>query len=81
MPLTALFDEVSERGFRDTPRGMAHWAGTGPAGMKCLSCVSFSKRSGVKGTCAIYAKYAKSARRKAVVFDGTARSCQHFEER
>ena len=35
---TKMFDEVSERGMRATPPGMAHWAGGGPQGKTCREC-------------------------------------------
>ena len=74
--LTTMFDEVSERGLLETPKGMAYWAGTGPASMKCRDCVFFSKaKTAKKGLCG---KYADMMRKKAPDFDSHARACKYF---
>ncbi len=36
--LTSIFDPEVERGRRETPPGMAHWAGSGPPETKCVDC-------------------------------------------
>ena len=41
LPLTEIFDEVSERGMRETPNGMAHWKGSGPKGKTCRECMHY----------------------------------------
>ncbi len=38
---TEIFDATSAKGWRDTPAGMAHWLGTGPANRTCRECKFF----------------------------------------
>ncbi len=75
---TTLFDEVSERGFRETPRGMAHWAGTGPLLKKCRDCAFFPEKKPNKGACD---KYAQMMRKKGPTFNGYVAACKYFEKR
>jgi hypothetical protein len=76
--LTNLFDEVSERGFRVTPRGMAYWSGSGPALKKCRDCVFFSGKARKKGTCG---KFAKMMQNNGPKFGGYVPACKYFEIR
>ncbi len=80
---TALFDEVSERGYRDTPKGMAFWTGTGPVGEKCKDCAHFSGKAGKSGVCAktVRALVAQKSRAKAQKFPGSVAACKYFERR
>ena len=39
---TKMFDDETERGLRITPRGMAHWSGTGPEGKTCRECAHYT---------------------------------------
>ena len=73
--LTVMFDEVAERGRRETPRGMAHWAGTGPAGMRCADCAHFSNKTKTKGRCS---KFAKLMRKHGPEFSGRTPACKYF---
>ncbi len=75
---TTLFDEVSERGFRESPPGMAHWAGTGPLGRKCRHCAFFSGKAGKKGACG---KFTQIMHKKGPKFAGYIASCKYFAVR
>ena len=76
--LTDLFDEESERGFRETPRGMAHWAGSGPALRTCRDCVYFSTKARKKGRCG---KFAQMMKKNGPKFGGYMPACKYFEAR
>ncbi len=81
MKLTNLFDEVAERGFRETQPGQAHWAGSGPAGTRCMDCVYFGGSITKPGACAKAAQLllAQKSRTKPQKFRGGVASCKHFE--
>ncbi len=75
--LTAMFEEVAERGRRETPRGMAHWARSGPPLKKCRDCVFFSDKKGKKGTCN---KFAQMMHKNGPKFAGHVPSCKYFAQ-
>lgn len=82
IPLTDMFDETAEKGFRKTPDGMAHWAGTGPKGRSCRECIHYDAdkryRTGMlrPGRCK---KYGAMMRRKGPTFPHETQACKHFE--
>ena len=41
LPLTDMYDTISEKGLRETPPGMAHWRGSGPKGKVCRECIHY----------------------------------------
>lgn len=47
VPLTVLDRDFNEM-VRNTPSGMAHWAGTGPKGRTCRECLYFGGPPGSK---------------------------------
>lgn len=72
---------------KQTVPGMAHWAGTGPEGMKCLGCANarfhgfYAARGAKKGllkpiTCAKY----KDMMGHAPSFSGDQSACRFFVE-
>ncbi len=69
---TALFDELSERGIRKTPRGMAFWSGTGPPRNKCHDCGYFCDRLWGKGRCHRFTE-------RMPKFSGCVLSCKYYE--
>ncbi len=85
---TELFDPISERGHRDTPKGMAHWAGTGPKGETCRTCRRFrtdgyfaasnsQKANQLKpGICRLYANLVKGQPPRIQPRNA---ACKHFE--
>jgi len=78
-PLTAIFD-VDEAASR-TPPGMAHWAGTGPAGEQCMRCSHYAKGRALaaggrsQGHCR---KYAEMMDGSIVKFSEHTPACKHF---
>ena len=89
IPLTDMFDEISEEGYRKSPPGMAHWSGTGPKKTRCWQCLHFRaygyySRRGTKagklkaGTCQRFARMMSHI--KAPKFDAETRSCKYFEQ-
>ncbi len=74
---TTIFDDLSERGFRETAAGMAHWAGSGPPHTQCRECVHFLDK-GKKGTCG---KYSQMMRKKGPTFAGYFAACKYFGKR
>ncbi len=69
--LTRMFDDVSENGHAQTPRGMAFWADTGPLGAKCRDCRSYSK-----GHCL---RYQQLMGRRGMNFRADTPSCKYFK--
>ncbi len=59
--------------------GMAHFAGTGPAGNFCRECRHFIARRGKKSE-TICAKYRELMRRIGPAIPGHAEACRHFEK-
>ena len=88
IPLTDMFDKVTEDGFRKSPPGMAHWAGTGPKGKVCRQCIHYTNEGryslGGKhpgwlkpGRCT---KFGAMMRKKGPTFPIRTLACKHFEE-
>ena len=71
--LTKIFDAASERGFVETPPGMAFWIGTGPAGEICGGCTYFQGTT--KGRCR---KYRKLTGRNGGRFKRRSAACKYF---
>jgi hypothetical protein len=63
----------------DTYVGMAHWAGTGPAGSKCADCSFFIDRTNGAGRCAETQRMSNG--RKGARFPEAAWACRHFAAR
>ncbi len=77
--LTRIFDPVTETGRRDTPKGMAHWAGTGPPGTTCRFCARFeANKRGHRGYCTKYRELMPKVKR-LVKFDRDTPSCRYYE--
>lgn len=66
---------VSRSLVADTEIGMAHFAGTGPAGKRCKDCEHF-QTLGKKMVCWDYVRLTKD-RKKSIT--GKAASCSHFQ--
>ncbi len=72
---------------KPSARGMAYFAGTGPAGKHCYNCQHFRlkvKKSG-KGLCARYVEMMASnllttSNKKPPQFVSDMRACKHFME-
>lgn len=89
--LTSMFDEQSERGFRDTPPGMAHWTGTGPDNTTCRECAHFGREGRYIADSPKHAKgelkpahcnkYWQLMRGKGPKIKPSLASCKHFEAR
>jgi hypothetical protein len=71
-----------------TPPGMAHWAGTGPAGTTCRECVHYqfsgykSKRGGITGgtlKLGICNKYLSMMKSNGAKVPFETPSCKYFE--
>lgn len=87
---TEMFDAVSAKGWRETPSGMAHWLGTGPAGRTCRECEFFkwhgryasSGGSHTKGELkpAKCKKYKDLMRQWGDPLKHHLRACKYFEE-
>lgn len=88
IPLKPMFDEKTEEGFRQTPDGMAYWAGTGPAGRYCRQCQHYTdegtyrsgKRAGGQkpGRCRQFSIMMKGKR--GAKFSPSTRACRYFGE-
>jgi hypothetical protein len=77
--LTSL-DPDFDRKVRNTIEGMAHWAGTGPAGTCCGDCVHLVKRGGLGGyICGEFARIMGYSPLTAI--PRQTKSCSHFEAR
>lgn len=77
--LTHIFDPVTEIGWRDTPKGMAYWAGTGPPGTTCRFCAFFeANKRGTRGYCGKYTELMPQVK-KAVKFERDTKSCHYYE--
>lgn len=63
-----------------TPRGMAHFTGTGPDGTYCVGCTFFNVKQKMlyTGTCK---KYVALSRGKGIEFSGRTLSCRYYEEK
>lgn len=89
IPLKPMLDEKTETGFQKTPDGMAYWAGTGPAGRRCLHCKHFAnegvyaggKRVGGQkpGRCRQYSAMMQG--KKGAKFPASTPSCRYFGEK
>lgn len=87
--LTQIFDNVAERGWRNTPPGMAHWTGTGPERTRCFQCrycmtngrFAGSNKSRANSLKPIHCrKYKALMRQKGPAFEAITPSCKHFEK-
>lgn len=76
--LTSL-DPDFDRKVRATIEGMAHWAGTGPAGTCCGDCVFLVKRGWLGYGCEKYMKL--TGRTPATELPRQTPSCRHFQHR
>jgi hypothetical protein len=77
--LTAMFDPVTEGRWRNTPAGMAHWAGTGPPDTTCRSCIHFQADArGPRGFCERYRELMPHVKSKKK-FDRHTQACRYYE--
>ena len=79
--LTSIFDPEVERGRRETPPGMAHWAGSGPVGAKCTDCRHLDLAKDSKIEKARCLKYALLMRRLGKKFSKRTAACKYFDAR
>jgi hypothetical protein len=79
MKLTHIFDPVVEIGWQSTPRGMAHWAGTGPPGATCQFCTHFqADKRGRHGYCQKYRELMCGRVKKPVKFARDTKACHYY---
>ncbi len=82
---TVIISEIArsavERGRRDTPPGMAHWAGSGPVGTTCMDCQHLDLAKDSKAEKAQCRKYKKLAHRPGKKFPKRSAACRYFEAR
>jgi hypothetical protein len=79
MKLTELNPDF-ERLVRQTPEGMAFWAGTGPAGKTCGACMHYGYLDDLghhTNGCAIY--YQQMHRHAARMLPKQTSACKYFE--
>lgn len=67
-----------------THEGMAHFAGTGPAGRTCRECIHWDKGNRNNGwlqpaPCKEFARLSKSKRRSRHAVPDDAAACKYFE--
>lgn len=89
--LTSMFDQTAEDGVRETPPGMAHWAGTGPSGKSCRECGHWKTRGRYASAANRHAagelkpspcgKYESLMQQKGPPIEHWRRACRHFEPR
>ena len=77
--LTSIFDPEVERGRRETPPGMAHWAGSGPPKTKCVDCRHLDLAKDSKIEKAICLKYKKLIGRAGKKIPKWTAACKFFE--
>ncbi len=89
--MTSIYDDISEKGIRETPPGMAHWTGTGPKGKVCRECVHYVSDARYSANSPGHAKnqlkpgWCKKTKElqggmKGPVFPTESKACRHFEE-
>lgn len=87
-------DPALQAQIKNTPIGMMHWAGSGPADATCFSCTEYNQRRAVSkeekenallvhGGCGLWqrvmeGRHGECARR---VFDLTTPACSHYVKR
>jgi hypothetical protein len=76
--LTKIFDDVSEDGMEHTPKGMAHWAGSGPPGALCRNCEHFEKGKSGMGRCL---KYQRMTGLRGKAFTRDCPACKYYEQK
>ncbi len=79
--LASIFEPEVERAWRETPSGMAHWAGSGPVGTKCMDCQHLDLAKDSKTEKARCRKYATLMRRPGKKFSKRAAACKYFAGR
>lgn len=93
LPLTDMFDSSFESAYRKTPPGMAHLAGSGPAGRVCRECTRFYFEKGkpeywaasnkVCGNTlkpARCSKFREMTKVKGAKFPAETPACKYFEQ-
>ncbi len=86
IPLTVLDLEFNEM-VKNTPSGMAYWAGTGPPGRTCRECRHFGQKKGDIGynthgllKNAKCAQYLSLSLRDGRAIPHDSKACKFFEE-
>ena len=74
--LTRAMDETTERGLDNTYQGQAHWAGSGPNGVKCAACLYLVDRKHDFGRCSQFSRLMGGKIGKR--FPAGAASCKYF---
>lgn len=81
MPLTEL-DQQFQAMVKETPSGMAYWAGTGPSGRTCRECEKF-KADGYNAASLLKtakcAKYTELSLREGMKIPHDSKACKYFE--
>ncbi len=87
---TEMFDATAAKGWRETPAGMAHWVGTGPANRTCRECKFFkwggryASKGGYHTTGELKPakcqKYKTLMRREGPPIKHNLLACKYFEE-
>ena len=80
-------DRLAEK----THTGMAHFAGTGPAGASCVDCIFFNKTRSRKAKVGLFSRPLSAGRcakhtelmggKEGPAFPGAAPACRYFEVR
>lgn len=81
VPLTVL-DQQFQAMVKETPSGMAYWAGTGPQGRTCRECVMY-KADGYNASNLLKPakcrKYTELSHREGKSFPHDSKACKYFE--